>query len=75
MRETASETARRDSVVYIVDLKDLSFVFVVYFIRAHLRGASLGTRLSGVLHGPILALETEWFREERRHLFNEISNQ
>ena len=26
---------------------NLSFVFVVYFIRAHLRGASLGTRLSG----------------------------
>jgi len=27
--------------------KDLPFVFVVYFIRAQLRGASLGTRLSG----------------------------
>ena len=33
--------------VYILDLTDLSFVFVVHFIRAHLRGASLGTRLSG----------------------------
>jgi len=26
---------------------NLSFVYVVYFIRAHLRGASPGTRLSG----------------------------
>ena len=50
MSEKRSETARRegDGVVYIVDLTDLSFVFVVYFIRAHLRVASLGTRLIGV---------------------------
>jgi len=26
---------------------NLFFIFVVYFIRAHLRGASIGTRLSG----------------------------
>jgi hypothetical protein len=28
-------------------MTDLSFVFVVYFIRAYLRGASFGARLSG----------------------------
>jgi len=32
--------------VYIVDLTDLFFLFVVYFIRANLWGASLGARLS-----------------------------
>ena len=37
---------------------DLSFVCVVFFIRAHLRGASFGTKLSEVQHGPILLLET-----------------
>ena len=31
-------------------------LFVVYFIRANLRGASLGARLSGVEHTPILVL-------------------
>ena len=35
------------------NMTDFSFVFVVYFIRAYLRGASFGSRLSGVLHGPI----------------------
>jgi len=30
--------------------------FVVYFIRAHLRGASFGARLSGAYHRPIIVL-------------------
>ena len=33
----------------------LAFLFVSYFIRAF-RGASLGARLSGVKHGPIVVL-------------------
>ena len=28
-------------------LPNLSFVFIVYYICAHLRGASFGTRLNG----------------------------
>ena len=39
-----------------MDLTDISSVFVAYFIRANLRGASLGTRMGGVHHGPIAVL-------------------
>jgi len=35
---------------------NLSFVFVAYFIRANLRGASFGTRLIGGKHGPFIVL-------------------
>ena len=40
----------------------LSFVFVVYFIRAHLRGASLGTRIE-LGYGLIIFLEMAWARQ------------
>ena len=39
--------------VSIVDLTDLYFVFIVDFICANFRGASLGNKLSGGQHGPI----------------------
>ena len=42
--------------------QNLSFVFVVYFIRAHLRGASLGTRTE-LGHGLIILLEMAWVRQ------------
>ena len=35
---------------------------VVYFIRAHLRGASLGTRTE-LGHGLIIVLEMAWVRQ------------
>ena len=47
--EKSIKKVQIDRFVKIVDRfsSNLSFVFVVYFVRAHLRGASLGTRLSG----------------------------
>ena len=61
--ESSSEVGqpRRDSVC-IMDLTDHSFVFVVYFIRAHLRGAFLGTRTE-LGHGLIKVLEMAWVRQ------------
>ena len=54
--------------------QNLSFVFVVSFIRAHLRGASLGTRTE-LGHGLIIVLEMAWVMQQRQNLFNEFSNQ
>jgi len=41
----------------------MSEVFVVYFIRAHLQGASRGTRTE-LGHGLILVLEMAWVRQK-----------
>ena len=39
-----------------VDLTDLSFFFVAYFIRANLGGASLRASLSGIKNAPVVVL-------------------
>ena len=39
-----------------------SFVFVVYFIRAYLRGACFGARLNGEKHRPVKVLVMARFR-------------
>jgi len=38
------------------NMTEVSCVFVVYFIRAHLRGASFGTRLIREKHRPFTVL-------------------
>ena len=55
---------------------NLSFVFVVYFICVHLRGASFGTRTE-LGHGPIIVLEMARVRQngESSLMNSEISNQ
>ena len=42
-------------------ITDLLFVFVAFFIRAYLWGASFGARLSGK-HRPVIALVIAWVR-------------
>ena len=60
-----------------MDLPKLFFVFVVYFLSAHLQEASLGARLSGVYHRPIIVLVMVWVRQngESSLMISVIRNQ
>ena len=54
---------------------NVSFVFVADLIRAHLPGASFGTRLNGAKHGLVIVLVVAWVSKDSEISFNKFRNQ